>query len=179
MASVAAQPAVPLAAGNPQWSQAAPPVQIGAPTPTTNPADESVVLAGPSPGGDLQPEIGLPPLPPQSLQSSSSPAVQATPVADVSNEDRGKFPDGMPFEAIKESGTVKLRAGLPLLLRMKCDVYRTAIVDEQVCNIERITMREISIVPRTAGRTHVTFFFDDPQTPQLTYLLDVQPSATQ
>jgi pilus assembly protein CpaC len=178
MASVATQPTAPLAVGNPQWSQAYPSAQIGTPTPAPVPAAESLVAGGTSPGGDFLPEMGLPPLPPQSLQSSSAPAGQAMPVADASHEERGKLPEGMPFEAIKESGTVKLRAGLPLLLRMKSDVYRTAIVDDQVCNIERITMREISIVPRTAGRTHVTFFFDDPQTPQLTYLLDVLPGAT-
>ena len=57
-------------------------------------------------------------------------------------------------------------------MRTKVDIYRTAIVDEAVCDIVQFTPREISLIGRAQGQTHVTFWFDDPATPPLTYLVE-------
>jgi Flp pilus assembly secretin CpaC len=70
---------------------------------------------------------------------------------------------------------VRLRVGRSILLHTKVDVYRTAIVDNTVCDIVQTTPREISIVARAVGQTHVTFWFDDPGMVPLTYLFEVQP----
>jgi len=90
----------------------------------------------------------------------------------------GILPPGSPFEAIPQSGEILLRVRRSLLLRTKVDVYRTAIVDEAVCDIVQFTPREVSIIGRSLGQTHVTFWFDDPATPPLTYLVKVEPDAT-
>ena len=60
-------------------------------------------------------------------------------------------------------------------MRTKVDIYRTAVVDEAVCDIVQFTPREISLIGRAAGTTHITFWFDDPGTPPLTYLVKVEP----
>jgi pilus assembly protein CpaC len=87
----------------------------------------------------------------------------------------GQLPAGSPFEAIGESGTVTVRVRRSLLMRTKVDIYRTAVVDEGVCDIVQFTPREISLIGRAAGTTHITFWFDDPATPPLTYLVKVEP----
>jgi pilus assembly protein CpaC len=94
-------------------------------------------------------------------------------------EEFGQLPAGSPFEAIQQSGTVKLRVRRSVLLRTKVDVYRTAIVDESVCDIVQFTPREVSIIGRAVGQTHVTFWFDDPAMAPLTYLVEVKPDAEQ
>jgi pilus assembly protein CpaC len=91
----------------------------------------------------------------------------------------GQLPEGSPFEAIQQSGTIKLRVRRSILLRTKVDVYRTAIVDEAVCDIVQFTPREVSIIGRALGQTHVTFWFDDPAMAPLTYLVEVKPDAEQ
>jgi pilus assembly protein CpaC len=85
------------------------------------------------------------------------------------------LPAGSPFEAIGESGTVTVRVRRSLLMRTKVDIYRTAVVDESVCDIVQFTPREISLIGRAQGTTHITFWFDDPGTPPLTYLVKVEP----
>ncbi len=87
----------------------------------------------------------------------------------------GPLPAGSPFEAIGESGTVAVRVRRSLLMRTKVDIYRTAVVDESVCDIVQFTPREISLIGRAQGTTHITFWFDDPATPPLTYLVKVEP----
>jgi pilus assembly protein CpaC len=87
------------------------------------------------------------------------------------------LPVGSPFEAIPESGTIALRVRRSLLMRTKTDIYRTAVVDEGVCDIVQFTPREISLIGRSQGSTHITFWFDDPAQPPLTYLVKVEPDA--
>src|SRR5262245_31884874 len=91
----------------------------------------------------------------------------------------GKLPEGSPFEAIPQSGNVKLRVRRSVLLRTKVDIYRTAIVDQSVCDIVQFTPREVSIIGRSVGQTHVTFWFDDPNMAPLTYLVEVKADAEQ
>src|SRR5205807_1741826 len=81
--------------------------------------------------------------------------------------------------AIPQSGVIKLQVRRSVLLRTKVDVYRTAIVDEAVCDIVQFTPREVSIIGRSMGQTHVTFWFDDPAMAPLTYLVEVKPDAEQ
>lgn len=103
-----------------------------------------------------------------------SPAM--TPVLD---DEFGKLPEGSPFETIQESGRVKLRVRRSMLLRTKTDIYRTAIVDESVCDLVQFTPREVSIIGRSMGQTHVTFWFDDANMAPLTYLVEVSPDVEQ
>jgi pilus assembly protein CpaC len=95
------------------------------------------------------------------------------------DDDLSILPVGSPFEAVQQSGTVKLRVRRSMLLRTKVDIYRTAIVDEAVCDIVQFTPREVSIIGRSVGQTHVTFWFDDPAMAPLTYLVEVQPDPQQ
>ena len=87
------------------------------------------------------------------------------------------LPAGSPFEAVAESGTITLRVRRSMLMRTKVDIYRTAVVDEGICDIVQFTPREISLIGRAQGSTHVTFWFDDPAQPPLTYLVKVEPDA--
>jgi pilus assembly protein CpaC len=108
---------------------------------------------------------------------AEQPAILAPP--GVREEDLGVLPAESPFEAIAQSGTVKLRVRRSVLLRTKVDVYRTAIVDEAVCDIVQFTPRELSIIGRSVGQTHVTFWLDDPGSAPITYLVEVLPDPQQ
>jgi pilus assembly protein CpaC len=112
---------------------------------------------------------------------ASQPAPRMLPAGERAENDAefGQLPEGSPFEAIQQSGTIKLRVRRSILLRTKVDVYRTAIVDEAVCDIVQFTPREVSIIGRALGQTHVTFWFDDPAMAPLTYLVEVKPDAEQ
>jgi pilus assembly protein CpaC len=103
----------------------------------------------------------------------------AQPAGEGGEDERALLPPDSPFEAIPQSGTLKLRVRRSLLLRTKVDVYRTAIVDEAVCDIVQFTPREVSIIGRSVGQTHVTFWFDDPGMAPRTYLVEVQPDPQQ
>jgi pilus assembly protein CpaC len=97
----------------------------------------------------------------------------------IPEEEVGILPAGSPFESIPQSGAVKLRVRRSILLRTKVDIYRTAIVDESVCDLVQFTPRELSIIGRSVGQTHVTFWFDDPAMAPLTYLVEVLPDPQQ
>lgn len=89
----------------------------------------------------------------------------------------GGVPAGSPFEVIEESGAVTLRVRRSKLMRTKVDIYRTAVVDEGICEVVQFTPREISLIGRSTGSTHITFWFDDPNMQPLTYLIKVEPDA--
>jgi pilus assembly protein CpaC len=99
--------------------------------------------------------------------------------ATAKEDEFGKLPEGSPFEAIPQSGGLKLRVRRSILLRTKVDIYRTAIVDQTVCDIVQFTPREVSIIGRSVGQTHVTFWFDDPAMAPLTYLVEVKADSEQ
>jgi pilus assembly protein CpaC len=88
-------------------------------------------------------------------------------------------PPGAPFEMIHESGTLSVQVRRSLLLRTQKDVYRTATVDESICEIVQFTPRELSIIGRSTGSTHVTFWFDDPDARPVTYVVEVKPDAAE
>ena len=89
------------------------------------------------------------------------------------------LPEGSPFETIGESGTLSVQVRRSLLLRTQKDIFRTAVVDETICEIVQFTPRELSIIGRSQGSTHVTFWFDDPAMQPVTYVVEVRPDAAE
>lgn len=61
------------------------------------------------------------------------------------------------------------------LLRTKVDIYRTSVVDSGICDVVQFTPREVSIIGRSQGATHVTFWFEDESYQPQTYLVRVVP----
>jgi hypothetical protein len=100
--------------------------------------------------------------------SASRPAARAEAGA-------GALPERLPLEKIQESCQLKLCLRRSLKLRTKVDVCRTAIDDRSICDVLQTTSRELSIVARAVGATHVTFWFDDPAIAPLSYLVEVLP----
>ena len=83
------------------------------------------------------------------------------------------------FEVIQQSGEFSVQVHRSKLLRTAKDIYRTAVVDDAVLEIVQFTPREISLIGRAQGATHVTFWFDDPALQPVTYLVTVEPDAGQ
>ena len=61
------------------------------------------------------------------------------------------------------------------LIRTRFDIYRAAVVDTSVCDVVQFTPREVSIIGRGQGATHVTFWFEDGKHKPVTYLVRVVP----
>lgn len=76
---------------------------------------------------------------------------------------------------IDETGLVQVTVRRSRLLRTKTDIYRTAVVDDSVCDVVQFTPREVSIIGKGQGATHVTFWFDDKNMAPVTYLIKVLP----
>ncbi|MCU0877825.1 MAG: pilus assembly protein N-terminal domain-containing protein [Pirellulaceae bacterium] len=168
------------------------PSPAAAETPQTKPAAVQQVqftqaaprATAPRTGPQLQPMPRTParaterrPLDDAELFTAQPPAEPAAPAPLPEGVAASPLPAGSPFEAIPESGTIALRVRRSLLMRTKTDIYRTAVVDEGVCDIVQFTPREISLIGRSQGSTHITFWFDDPAQPPLTYLVKVEPDA--
>lgn len=83
------------------------------------------------------------------------------------------------FEVIQQSGEFSVQVHRSKLLRTVKDIYRTAVVDDAVLEIVQFTPREISLIGRSQGSTHVTFWFDDPALQPVTYLVTVEPDSGQ
>jgi pilus assembly protein CpaC len=84
---------------------------------------------------------------------------------------------GSPFEVIDETGAVQVMVRRSKLLRTKVDIYRTAVVDDSICEIVQFTPREVSLIGKSQGSTHVTFWFDDPAMAPVTYVIQVVPDV--
>lgn len=80
-----------------------------------------------------------------------------------------------PFEVMDHEDELSVVLRRSKLLRTKVDVYRTAVVDSSVCDVVQFTPREISIIGKGQGATHVTFWFKDEQRQPVTYLVRVVP----
>lgn len=85
---------------------------------------------------------------------------------------------GSPFEIIDETGAVQVMVRRSKLLRTKVDIYRTAVVDDSICDIVQFTPREVSLIGKSQGSTHITFWFDDPAMQPVTYLIQVMPDVS-
>lgn len=79
------------------------------------------------------------------------------------------------FEVIPQTGQLEVNVGRSLLLRTKSDIYRTAVVDPRVCEVVQFTPREVSIIGKGTGATHLTFWFRDGDGTPVTYLVKVAP----
>ncbi|MFO0886435.1 MAG: pilus assembly protein N-terminal domain-containing protein, partial [Pirellulales bacterium] len=75
---------------------------------------------------------------------------------------------GALFREIKEMGDLEVMVHRSKILRTKTDLYRTAVVDDGICEIVQFTPRELSIIGKSQGATHVTFWFDDPKADPVT-----------
>lgn len=78
-----------------------------------------------------------------------------------------------PLEVIDASEELSVIVRRSKLLRTKVDIYRTAVVDLGICDVVQFTPREVAILGKGQGATHVTFWFDDDQYRPVTYLVRV------
>lgn len=78
-----------------------------------------------------------------------------------------------PFEVIDHTDELTVVSRRSKLLRAKVDIYRTAVVDPSVCDVTQFTPREISVIGKGLGATHVTFWFEDDSYRPITYLVRV------
>ncbi len=85
----------------------------------------------------------------------------------------------VPFQVIEDTGEMSVMVRRSKLLRTKTDVYRVATVDEGICEVVQFTPRELSIIGKGQGTTHVTFWFDDPKSDPVTYLVKVTPDVAE
>ena len=90
-------------------------------------------------------------------------------------DDVGTVSTAGPFEVIDHTGELQVVVRRSKLLRSETDIYRTAVVDPSVCDIVQFTPREISIIGKSRGATHITFWFDQADNRPLTYLVRVMP----
>lgn len=90
-------------------------------------------------------------------------------------DDVGTVSTAGPFEVIDHTGELQVVVRRSKLLRSETDIYRTAVVDPSVCDIVQFTPREISIIGKSQGATHITFWFDQADNRPLTYLVRVMP----
>ena len=162
-----AEPQTPRLATVPQDQQ---PVPFGSPALVPAPAfpqAQPVNLVA-------QPPLAQPPM-----------ALQPPPPANTPNQ-RPLVPGedamrrgGSPFEVIDETGAVQVMVRRSKLLRTKVDIYRTAVVDDSICEIVQFTPREVSLIGKSQGSTHVTFWFDDPTMAPVTYVIQVVPDVAE
>ena len=83
-----------------------------------------------------------------------------------------------PFEVIGEQDEkIVLMVRRSKLLRTKVNIYRTAVVDSGVVEIVQFTPREISLIGKSTGTTHVTFWFEQEGAKPITYLVRVEPDV--
>ncbi|MBN1912723.1 MAG: pilus assembly protein N-terminal domain-containing protein [Pirellulales bacterium] len=80
-----------------------------------------------------------------------------------------------PFEVVDHVDELGVILHRSKLLRTKVDIYRTAVVDPTICDVIQFTPREVSVIGRAQGATHVTFWFADGKHQPVTYLVRVAP----
>ena len=80
-----------------------------------------------------------------------------------------------PFEVFDHTEELSVVLHRSKLLRTKVDIRRTAVVNPTVCDVVQFTPRELSVIGRSQGATHVTFWFEDATTQPLTFLVRVAP----
>jgi pilus assembly protein CpaC len=82
-----------------------------------------------------------------------------------------------PFELINESGEIAVMVRRSKLMRTKVNIYRTAVVDSGVVEVVQFTPQEISLIGKSTGTTHVTFWFEQEGAKPITYLVRVEPDV--
>lgn len=108
-------------------------------------------------------------------QPAPAPGTPADVAGDVPGDRNAQIKADPNFEVIEQSGQLEVNVGRSLLLRTKSDIYRTAVVDPRTCEVVQFTPREVSIIGKGVGATHVTFWFRDGDGMPVTYLVKVAP----
>lgn len=140
---------------------------------TAPPVAPAPVIPAPAPAPLSTAPLNLAPTFPTKLQEPERLAPTA-PTAPAGQTDALRAANS-PFEVIDETGLVQVTVRRSRLLRTKTDIYRTAVVDDSVCDVVQFTPREVSIIGKGQGATHVTFWFDDKNMAPVTYLIKVLP----
>ncbi|MBR0191929.1 MAG: pilus assembly protein N-terminal domain-containing protein [Thermoguttaceae bacterium] len=83
-----------------------------------------------------------------------------------------------PFTIYRETEELKVITNRSIVLRTRYNLYRTAIVDPSVCDIIQFNPREISIIGRAVGSTHVTFWFEDGTFKPVTFTVNTMPDPS-
>ncbi|MCR5165402.1 MAG: pilus assembly protein N-terminal domain-containing protein [Thermoguttaceae bacterium] len=83
-----------------------------------------------------------------------------------------------PFTIYRESEELKVITNRSLVLRTRYNLYRTAVVDPSVCDIIQFNPRELSIIGRAVGSTHVTFWFEDGTYKPVTFTVNTLPDPS-
>jgi pilus assembly protein CpaC len=80
-----------------------------------------------------------------------------------------------PLEILDHAENLSVILRRSKLLRSKIDISRLAVVDPSVCDVVQFSPREVSIIGKGQGATHVTFWFQDPAVLPRTFLVSVTP----
>lgn len=83
-----------------------------------------------------------------------------------------------PFTIYRESEELKVISNRSIVLRTRYNLYRTAVVDPSVCDIIQFNPRELSIIGRAVGSTHVTFWFEDGTFKPVTFVVNTLPDPS-
>ncbi|MDO4628624.1 MAG: pilus assembly protein N-terminal domain-containing protein [Planctomycetia bacterium] len=83
-----------------------------------------------------------------------------------------------PFHVYRESEEITVISKRSMLMRTRHNLIRTAIVDPSICDIVQFTPREISIIGRSVGSTHVTFWFEDGTFKPITFVVHTRPDPS-
>jgi pilus assembly protein CpaC len=101
------------------------------------------------------------------------PGVPGNPFFDDPDEPDPHAPT--PFEILGPSGEMNVTVRRNKILRCKDNLTRVAVVDSGICEFVQFSPREISIIGREVGATHVTFWFANETQRPITYLVRVTP----
>jgi len=116
------------------------------------------------------------------IESISKPEVASVKGAIGNNSDQALDEDENetvgPFTIYRESEELKVIANRSILLRTRYNLYRSAIVDPSICDIVQFNPREISVIGRTVGTTHVTFWFEDGTFKPVTFTVNTLPDPS-
>ena len=158
------------------------------PTPDARPAEARHL--GPSPKTEstetarttvaLMPGAVLPQEPPA---IAKQPPERAAPASEAGSEPAAGLPapEGAetiqlgPFEVIDRAEGFNVALRRSKLLRTEVDIDRSVVADPTVCHLVPLTPREISVVGKRIGATHVTFSFAGNAQRPVTYLVRVTP----
>ncbi|MFO0900969.1 MAG: pilus assembly protein N-terminal domain-containing protein, partial [Pirellulales bacterium] len=80
-----------------------------------------------------------------------------------------------PFQVIDYSEELTVTMRRSKLLRFPNDIFRVAVADPSICNVNLYTKRDVGLIGLNQGATTVTFWFDDGQFQPRTFLVRVQP----
>ncbi|GAB6164859.1 hypothetical protein JCM19992_08590 [Thermostilla marina] len=123
----------------------------------------------------VMPDEGFTAVPSPSDRDVVMQVVPAGPAPETTYVEPEAAPMTPELEVIDESGELTVIVRRSKLLRTKVDIYRTAVVDPSICDVAHYTTREVAILGKSQGATHVTFWFADEKYRPVTYLVRVVP----